>query len=160
MSGNYDNDIENSLHEEKWIEAEGNDQEDHDSEDEYGGGMTDLFADPDPYDDFSLTFSIRKSSSSPDRDIPDANDTENFDDGNIIPRNTSSELEETVNIRLSGIKAENGQILNSTGLTLWTASFHLCNYISHNAHIIRNKHVLEVRFSCLTIGTSIFFNML
>ena len=58
MSGNDDNDIEYSIPEEKWIEAEGNDQEDQDSEDEYGGGMTNLFADPDPYDDFSLSFSI------------------------------------------------------------------------------------------------------
>lgn len=48
-------------------------------------------------------------------------------------------------IVLEGIKAENGQILNSTGLTLWSASTHLCEYISSCAATeIQGKDVLEL----------------
>lgn len=48
-------------------------------------------------------------------------------------------------IILEGIKAENGQTLNSTGLTLWSASTHLCEYIASCAATeIQGKDVLEL----------------
>lgn len=45
---------------------------------------------------------------------------------------------------LSGYKAELGQTLNSTGLTLWRASEILCQYMVEHPILIENETVLEV----------------
>ena len=48
-------------------------------------------------------------------------------------------------ITLEGVKAENGQTLNSTGLTLWRASPLLCDYMWHHADTeIQGKRILEL----------------
>jgi len=49
-----------------------------------------------------------------------------------------------ITLSLSGIKEENGQTLNSTGLTIWRASTYLCNFLSRNSNMIQGKRVLEV----------------
>jgi predicted nicotinamide N-methyase len=59
-----------------------------------------LFADPDPEETFQLTFSLPSSS---DNDV--------------------------IAIELVGEKQENGQLLSSTGLTVWKASRLLCEYL-------------------------------
>jgi predicted nicotinamide N-methyase len=50
----------------------------------------------------------------------------------------------TVKITLSGHKAELGQTLHSTGLTLWRASELLCDYMIRNSCHIAKKNVLEL----------------
>jgi hypothetical protein len=58
------------------------------------------------------------------------------------------EFGSNIKIPLRGMKAENGQTLHSTGLTLWRASHLLCNYlVSHTKEIVENKTILEVRNS-------------
>ena len=51
---------------------------------------------------------------------------------------------EGINLKLKGIKQENGQTLNSTGLTLWRASPKLCEYMVSNAILVKGEKVLEV----------------
>jgi predicted nicotinamide N-methyase len=51
----------------------------------------------------------------------------------------------TINIQLHGQKQENGQLLHSTGLTLWRASEILCHYLLDHTEWIRDRRVLEVR---------------
>lgn len=52
--------------------------------------------------------------------------------------------DESVVITLHGMKAENGQTLDSTGLTLWKASEAMCTYLVDNANIVKGKSVLEL----------------
>jgi len=49
-----------------------------------------------------------------------------------------------IQIVLSGHKAELGQTLHSTGLTLWRASQLLCDYLVEHDGWIKDKKVLEV----------------
>ena len=49
-----------------------------------------------------------------------------------------------IHITLQGHKAENGQTLHSTGLTLWRASPLLCEYMVSEQDCIRERTVLEV----------------
>lgn len=84
-------------------------------EDDDEPAMTDLFADPDPMDTFDFTW--RRS---------------NEDDAPIA-------------ICLAGYKAELGQTLSSTGLTLWRASELLANFlVQHEARYLRAQRVLEL----------------
>mmetsp|Transcript_13564 Transcript_13564/g.29459 ORF Transcript_13564/g.29459 Transcript_13564/m.29459 type:complete len:243 (+) Transcript_13564:162-890(+) len=52
--------------------------------------------------------------------------------------------DDDIRIRLKGRKAEDGQILKSTGLTVWRASSLLCDFLYENANIVKNKSVLEL----------------
>lgn len=47
-------------------------------------------------------------------------------------------------IVLRGYKAENGQTIPSTGLTLWRASPLLCEFLEQNVSLIQTKRVLEL----------------
>jgi len=105
--------------EEEWIESYGwnDDKEEED-------GLGDLFADPDPHETFHFTFKART-------DIRD--------------RTTERSNASVINIALRGYKAENGQTLNSTGLTLWRASNILYDYLlNHSGQMIQEKSVLEL----------------
>ena len=51
---------------------------------------------------------------------------------------------ESITITLRGVKAENGQTLKSTGLTIWRASPLLCNFLAANPNTVRAKTVLEL----------------
>ena len=87
-----------------WIEADFQKVE----EDEGSPDISDLFADPDPYETFEFHFD------------PD------------------------IGITLTGFKEENGQTLNSTGLTIWRASHLLCDYLVANPEFVKGKKVLEL----------------
>lgn len=50
----------------------------------------------------------------------------------------------SVSFELLGLKRELGQTLDSTGLTIWRAADHLCEYIAHNAEQFRDKFVCEL----------------
>jgi hypothetical protein len=81
--------------------------------------MTDLFADPDPMDTFDFTW-----------------------------QRTDGDDNDAIAIRLEGYKAELGQTLSSTGLTLWRASELLANFlVQHEARYLQGRRVLEVSAS-------------
>lgn len=108
----------------RWIEAENQGQLGYATDRyEQGTGLGDLFADPDPMDTFTLTFHVNNS------------------DGT---HSHKGEEAKEVTIKLRGVKEENGQMLNSTGLTLRRASGLLCGYISRFPDIVRGKAVLEL----------------
>ena len=100
----------------RWIESQAmNDDDDDDA------GLTDLFSDPDPLDTFVLSYELP-----PPRDQPTTTTTT------------------TTTIALSGHKAELGQTLHSTGLTLWRASELLSKYLVQPAVVVHNQRVLEL----------------
>ena len=50
-----------------------------------------------------------------------------------------------VHFKLRGLKRELGQTLNSTGLTMWRAAYHLCDYIyKSKAEKFKDKCVCEL----------------
>ena len=53
--------------------------------------------------------------------------------------------DDDIRISLKGRKAEDGQILKSTGLTVWRASSLLCDFLYENVDTVKNRSVLEVR---------------
>jgi hypothetical protein len=59
------------------------------------------------------------------------------------------EFSPSLKIELAGQKQENGQLLHSTGLTLWRASELLCQYLLDHKEVVRGKRVLEVSKSLL-----------
>jgi hypothetical protein len=50
----------------------------------------------------------------------------------------------SIQVELKGYKYESDAVWKSTGLTLWKASEHLCNYLAHNSQLLQNKRVIEV----------------
>lgn len=81
---------------------------DDDDDDEVDWGMNhQLFADPDPIQDFHLEWQV--------------------------PGDPNSGSTSTISIDLRGHKPENGQTLSSTGLTLWRGSELLCQYLLQHA---------------------------
>lgn len=50
----------------------------------------------------------------------------------------------TINFTLSGVKRELGQTLSSTGLTIWRAAEHLCDWIFKNSKYFEGKKVCEL----------------
>lgn len=47
-------------------------------------------------------------------------------------------------VTLEGVKAENGQTLQSTGRTLWRAAPQLCDFLQADPERVRGKRVLEI----------------
>jgi len=90
----------------------------HDSYD-YELGTFGMFDDPDPYDTFDYTFDAIT--------VPLQSSSNNIV-STAIDRDT--DVATTFNLLLRGIKAENGQTINSTGLTIWRASHSLCDYLT------------------------------
>lgn len=117
----------------RWIESEsqitsGNN---FDNDDDGIPECFDLFADPDPKQVFSFRWTVRN----------DDNDSENDD----VTASTSDDTT-MIEIELSGYKAELGQTLHSTGLTLWRASELLCDFmVVERKRYIKNQDILEVR---------------
>ena len=53
--------------------------------------------------------------------------------------------EDEINFTVRGLKRELGQTLNSTGLTMWMAAYHLCDYIyKTKAEKFKGKKVCEL----------------
>jgi SAM-dependent methyltransferase len=118
----------------RWIEAEsmqgaptGDASADDAGSDDESPDMGDLFADPDPFDTFHFEWTVPL----PQQQKHAAHTVEE-EQQNEIPNELSSH--KTVSITLSGHKAELGQTLHSTGLTLWRASELLCDYMIRNAN--------------------------
>lgn len=130
--GSDDDDEEEEI----WIEAQGNGlttissskntgvmaidsdiQSEREDDDFVDDCLGDMFADPDPWDDFTFTFK----------------------------KPSVSDISQEISIELNGMKAENGQTLNSTGMTIWRASNLLCQFLlQYCDKEIRDKTILEM----------------
>jgi len=131
----------------RWIESEAIQEEDrqraaerqskegggHDDDDDVVDGFSDMFADPDPLDTFCFDYELGRSAI-------DGDGSSSSKEEEAMATGASK----VVHIRLSGHKAELGQTLHSTGLTLWRASELLCAYLVQTPNLIRGKHVLEL----------------
>jgi predicted nicotinamide N-methyase len=104
-----------------------------DDEHDDASGWTDLFSDPDPMDEFHFRFELPIDHASDGDDISAAQDESN----------------RSIDIHLVGYKAELGQTLHSTGLTLWRASSLLCDFLLQHPGYVRGKSVVEVRFETM-----------
>jgi hypothetical protein len=105
---------------------------DSDSDDGNAGGLTEMFADPDPLDTFRFQF-----------DLNCRQDGDDGDNGRELS-GACGRAKQRIEISLVGYKAELGQTLHSTGLTLWRASSLLCDFLVQNPSYIRQKAVVEV----------------
>jgi predicted nicotinamide N-methyase len=56
----------------------------------------------------------------------------------------SKDLSRQVNFEVKGLKKELGQTLSSTGLTIWRASEHLCQFIIDHPDRFSGKSVVEL----------------
>jgi predicted nicotinamide N-methyase len=80
-------------------------------------GFGGIFDNPDPFETFTHTFVILRESGE----------------------------QEEIDISMVGRRADEAQMLSSTGLTLWRAAPILCNYlIDHSASLVKGKHLLEL----------------
>jgi predicted nicotinamide N-methyase len=110
-----------------WIEMKSDDSDDN--------GFNGLFDDPDPYDTFVHTFTPAMGSGAED---PPS-------EGAGAGGGGGGDSGKPMTITLRGHRADIGQTLNSTGLTLWRAAPILCQFMVDNADAyIRGKHVLEL----------------
>ena len=69
---------------------------------------------------------------------PDKNDTFEID------YKSSTDPSKSVSFTVKGVKRELGQTLDSTGLTIWRASEHLCQFIMDNSSLFEGKRVCEL----------------
>ena len=126
--------------EERWIEADwsmasstggGKGSEGNDDALDDVPEMGDLFADPDPYDIFLRTYRVRCGNigEKTPATATGGGQEEEFDD---------------LTVSLRGVKAENGQTIRSTGLTLWRASDLLCRYLCSHPSAVRGQSVAEL----------------
>lgn len=99
-------------------------------------GFNGMFDDPDPFDTFVHTF------------VPQNTTTAGIGGVASITsggESTCSPYLNPITITLRGHKAEIGQTLNSTGLTLWRAAPILCQFLMDNADVyVKNKNILEL----------------
>lgn len=117
-------------------EDDGEEEEDEDGEEEKA--FLDPFKDPDPFETFDFTFGPNKQQK---------------DDGEDGDHTT------TIRISLRGYKKDSDQVWQSTGVTLWRASEHLCHYLVNqptDPPLLEGKRILEVR-PCSCAGESISF---
>mmetsp|Transcript_28388 Transcript_28388/g.83503 ORF Transcript_28388/g.83503 Transcript_28388/m.83503 type:complete len:263 (-) Transcript_28388:172-960(-) len=90
---------------------------------------------------------VRWERTSYDSDDGDDNDQ---DSTAVAPTETysfhySTKREESIDIELRGFHSDSEQIWNSTGLTLWRSSHHLCEYlVEHQDLLGSNKRILEL----------------
>ena len=49
-----------------------------------------------------------------------------------------------ISLELLGLKRELGQTLDSTGLTIWRAADHLCEYLFSNPDLLKDKYICEL----------------
>ena len=113
--------------EERWIECEEiyeSSKDDSSHADDYYN----IFSESDVYQSFYFTVD---HSTTPDE--------------YHFERHSSSTVPQASSIVLRGVKTEYGQIINSTGLTLWRASTILCNFLCTNyKSCIVDKSILEL----------------
>lgn len=110
-----------------WIEMK-SDESDEDN------GFNGMFNDPDPFDTFVHTFCLDPSDCSGASAAVAAG-----------PSSDATTATAAITITLRGHKAEIGQTLNSTGLTLWRAAPILCHFLVKNkGKYVTDKHLLEL----------------
>jgi predicted nicotinamide N-methyase len=117
----------------RWHEDFVNQQErdvDEGKQDEEECGF-DIFKDPDPFHVFDFTFQVFKASKADDH-----GEEEETASGSIQQPN--------INIHIRGYKTEADQVWKSTGLTLWRAAEHLCQYMVQHSELIQGKRVVEL----------------
>jgi predicted nicotinamide N-methyase len=126
-------------------------------EEEEEEGVASLFADPDPYDTFVVTLHLplgrnNEGDTHGSDDDRNSNYSGNNDDNPLNTNNnnnnthndlTTAPTTRPLHITLHGYKAELGQTLSSTGLTLWRASHTLSHWILHSREV-RGKLILEL----------------
>ena len=98
------------------------DGDDDDSESD--AGMIDPFKDPNPIEETSYRFPNPHSTTSSDDEL-----------------SSSSKFIEIV---LRAYKEDSDAVWQSTGLTIWRASQHLCDYLVEHAEMFQDKRTLEV----------------
>ena len=110
----------------RWSEEEQRQSTPHrtqeeEEEDESNACCIDIFKDPDPHESFQFHFELNNSI---DGDNVNVNDEEP----------SLSPSEDVIDIELNGYKYSSDEIWQSTGLTLWKASEHLCHYLVKHRH--------------------------
>jgi len=119
----------------------------HDADDGDTPPPPDLFQDPDPTTSFAYRFERPPPRESGSRAASAGEDPS-------TPRATTTTPPPPafIDIELRGYKAEADEIWRSTGLTVWKASEHLCEYLVKNAAVLRGdgKRILEVSVRCLS----------
>ena len=76
-----------------------------------------------------------------EQELPPPTETYTF----TYPNPKSSESADSITIELRGFDSDSEQIWNSTGLTVWKSSHHLCNYlVEHSRMLENNKRILEL----------------
>jgi len=91
------------------------------SEEDESHGLFDIFKDGDPHENFSFRFELSSC-----------------DDDDYGPETAT--CKEVIDIELNGYKYSSDEIWQSTGLTLWRASEHLCRYLVKH----RNDDMLDL----------------
>lgn len=109
----------------RWTEDADKEESDNEEEEEEECAYVDPFKDPDPFDTFSFRFP------SPRATNKSTNDEE--------------QDERDIEINLRGYKKEADAVWKSTGLTIWRASEHLCQYMVKHSEMLQGKRILEVR---------------
>jgi hypothetical protein len=126
----------------RWIESESIDSARHndinfngdnnrEKEDPIVDDFSDLFADPDPKTLFQYEYTVQRD------------EADDHNDGSDSTAVTTAGR--TIRIQLRGYKAELGQTLHSTGLTIWRASNILCRYMIEHHTALIGTTLLEVR---------------
>ena len=121
----------------RWEENDGNKQKgdgDEDDDSESDDGMIDPFKDPNPIEETSYRFPNPHSTTSSDDEL-----------------SSSSKFIEIV---LRAYKEDADAVWQSTGLTIWRASQHLCDYLVEHAEMFQDKRTLEVRIRQVSTVTS------
>ena len=106
---------------------DGNDEEEEET------AYIDPFKDPDPFDTFSFRFQLKKQ-------LTDATTAADA----TTEKNHNSESNEWIELAVRGYKTDSDQVWQSTGLTLWRASEHLCHYMTQHSELFQNTRILEV----------------
>lgn len=72
-------------------------------------------------------------------------DNDNDDDkDDTINNTTSSQAKRHIRFEVQGVKRVLGQTLSSTGLTIWRAAEHLCDYMFHHPSRFQQRTVCEL----------------
>ena len=140
--------------EQRWVDASIRWDDHQDDAEESSDDERDAF-DPfkqDPSQSFSFIFRV----SDADTDATKPAGTCNADDGAAAAASSSSheckcatenkdaDDDATLSIQLSGYKYDSDETFNSTGLTLWRAAEHLCQYLIRRREGLRNRRVCEL----------------
>ncbi|CAB9515345.1 and lysine N-methyltransferase EFM7 [Seminavis robusta] len=115
-----------------------------DDEEEEESAFIDPFKDPDPFQSFQFSFQVDTSKITTTCTKSGGDDDDHRKDQHQENEETIKEASRTVDIEIRGYKTGADQVWKSTGLTLWRAAEHLCQYMAKNPDIFQGKSVLEL----------------